>query len=314
MANSSNDKAVKVVRDAAGDIIVAGDSDDGFNGFDMLTIKYSRTDGSVLWQRRYNYPAGGPVNDDHVKALAVDGHGDVVVTGSTYHYGEGDNWYTAKYAAADGAKLWGRGFNPYDASADSVMGSWDVASLNPQGGGDSHSLALGPNRTIAIAGATDGDSGPGAHYDYETILFREIPGPVSFAAWAAGFGLTGADTVAGADPDHDGMPNGVEYVLGGNPTSSATPAPPTAAISGGNMLFTFSSEDTSETEGVYPAVEFSTDLVTWRAFHLIGSSTDASTNGVTISENGDAPDTITVAIPVESGKAKFARLKVVVAQ
>jgi hypothetical protein len=54
------DEAVKVVRDAAGDIIVTGTTAGGLGGeADMLTIKYSGADGSALWQQRYNGPANG---------------------------------------------------------------------------------------------------------------------------------------------------------------------------------------------------------------------------------------------------------------
>src|SRR5262245_25167102 len=59
VVSNSNDQAVKVVRDAAGDIIVTGTTDDRIHGRDMLTIKYSGADGSVLWQQRYNGPANG---------------------------------------------------------------------------------------------------------------------------------------------------------------------------------------------------------------------------------------------------------------
>jgi hypothetical protein len=43
VVNNSSDRAAKVVRDAAGDMIVTGTSES-----DMLTIKYSGADGSVL--------------------------------------------------------------------------------------------------------------------------------------------------------------------------------------------------------------------------------------------------------------------------
>jgi hypothetical protein len=46
------DEAVKVVRDLAGDIIVTGSTAGGPGGVgDMVTIKYSGADGSVLWQQ-----------------------------------------------------------------------------------------------------------------------------------------------------------------------------------------------------------------------------------------------------------------------
>lgn len=79
------------------------------------------------------------------------------------------------------------------------------------------------------------------------------------------------------------------------------------------MLFTFARDDASETPDVTLTVEAGTDLVTWPAVFTIGPTTVASSPGVSISENGTAPDTITVAIPIGSDKAKFARLKVTIA-
>ena len=53
VVTNANDQAHRVVRDAAGDLIVTGNTNDGITGPDMLTIKYSGADGSVLWQKRY---------------------------------------------------------------------------------------------------------------------------------------------------------------------------------------------------------------------------------------------------------------------
>ena len=88
VSSNSADRAFKVVRDAADDIIVTGTTEG-----DMLIIKYSGTDGTVHWQKRYN--DSGP-NSDH-GVLAVDGSGNVVVRGDSA---------TVKFAAADGALLW----------------------------------------------------------------------------------------------------------------------------------------------------------------------------------------------------------------
>lgn len=99
--SNSIDEAFKVVRDAAGDIIVTGTTDGG-TGPDVLTIKYSGTDGAVLWQQRY--PMSGYYG---VPSVAVDGGDNVVVTGHST---------TAKYAATDGALLWEK---RYDGPANS---------------------------------------------------------------------------------------------------------------------------------------------------------------------------------------------------
>ena len=48
-----------------------------------------------------------------------------------------------------------------------------------------------------------------------------IPGGSPSEEWAIGFGLTGDDAAAGADPDGDGFNNLYEYGLGGDPTNSA---------------------------------------------------------------------------------------------
>jgi len=45
-----------VVTDNAGNVIVAGHTDDGITGGDMLVIKYSGA-GVLLWTNRYNGPA-----------------------------------------------------------------------------------------------------------------------------------------------------------------------------------------------------------------------------------------------------------------
>ena len=98
LTSNSYDEGFKVVRDAAGDVIVTGITDDGTGGADMLTIKYSGADGSVLWQTRYNGLTNGL---DRPAAAAVDPSGNVVVTGVS-----GFDIYTAKYRAVDGALLW----------------------------------------------------------------------------------------------------------------------------------------------------------------------------------------------------------------
>jgi uncharacterized delta-60 repeat protein len=97
-----DDTAYAVAVDRSGNVVVTGDSTGTVGGNDVYTVKYAAADGALLWARRYN----GPDSEyDSARAVAIDGHGNVVVTG----YGSVDNYseyYTAKYAAADGALVW----------------------------------------------------------------------------------------------------------------------------------------------------------------------------------------------------------------
>jgi outer membrane protein assembly factor BamB len=144
--SNSEDEATKVVRDTAGDIIVTGSTDDGLFGPDMLTIKYSGTDGTVLWHKRYNGPANSA---DSPSALALDTSGNVVVTGYSASFSSG-NYYTAKYAAADGALLWEQRTSS-EAAAVAVDGSGNVVVTGSSNNG-SYALRAGLERNGACSG------------------------------------------------------------------------------------------------------------------------------------------------------------------
>ena len=137
----------------------------------------------------------------------MDSSGNVVVTGSS-HNGTNDDYYTAKYAAADGALLWEKRYdspvnNDDRAAAVAVDGSgngvvtgfsdgdyytakyaaadgallWEKRYSGPDNGDDraggSRSLALGPNGMVAVTGSSSGD--------YGIVVYRENLPPVSIA-------------------------------------------------------------------------------------------------------------------------------------
>jgi hypothetical protein len=133
----------------------------------------------------------------------------------------------------------------------------------------------------------------------------ELNEPQSYAAWTQQWADL-SSKAPDADPDGDGIPNSLEYVLGGNPGQSSIAIAPQASIRDGNFIFTFQRADASETPDVSLAVETSTDLLTWPQSYIISPGTPASQ--VTIQENGEAPDTITVTLP-GAHMRRFARLK-----
>jgi autotransporter-associated beta strand protein len=132
--------------------------------------------------------------------------------------------------------------------------------------------------------------------------------PSGYATWIAAFPLEGDDTLPGSDPDHDGLQNAVERVIGGNPSISSQQGRPTGAIDGTDLVFTFNREDASETADTLVEVEYGNDLAGWTAV-TIGA---ASEGIVKVEENDGDPDLITVSIPLDGDTERFARLKVTV--
>src|SRR5439155_681268 len=105
---------------------------------DYATIKYSGA-GMPLWTNRYNGPAN---EDDYAAAVAVDGNGNVFVTG--YSVGSGGNYdyATVAYSGA-GVLLW---TNRYNGPAN--------GDDQPQ---TKSCLAIGPDGAVYVTGASDGN-------------------------------------------------------------------------------------------------------------------------------------------------------------
>lgn len=103
----ANSRAYDVAVDSGGNVAVTGFSDNASGNSDCYTAKYAGANGALLWEKRYNGPANG---DDIGYSVAADNAGNVIVTGSSYN-GSNNSYYTAKYAAGDGALLWEKRYN-----------------------------------------------------------------------------------------------------------------------------------------------------------------------------------------------------------
>jgi hypothetical protein len=77
---------------------------------DIVAVKYSSADGSILW--RSSYSGQAPANDAPTSAL-FDGAGNVVITGTSDF-----DYYTAKYSATDGRLLWEKRYDGADGLQD----------------------------------------------------------------------------------------------------------------------------------------------------------------------------------------------------
>ena len=194
---NSTDAAYALAVDGAGNVYVTGRSwgsgGSAGTGYDYATIKYTPT-GDTLWVRRYN----GPGNDyDYALALAVDGTGNVYVTGWSEGSGTGDDYATIKYNS-DGDTLWLRRYNgpgngTDQAKAIAVDGTGNVyVTGRSKGSGTGYDYAT-------IKYTPTGDTlwlrrynGPGNDYDYALALAVDGTGNVYVTGWSEGSG-TGDD-------------------------------------------------------------------------------------------------------------------------
>lgn len=96
-------RGVQVIADSHGDLIVIGIAVDDSAGSDILVLKYSGADGSLLWQRRDDGPAH---SQDIPAGVAVDRQGDVVVAGTTTDEDGYPDIYVVKYSGSDGTTRW----------------------------------------------------------------------------------------------------------------------------------------------------------------------------------------------------------------
>jgi hypothetical protein len=137
------------------------------------------------------------------------------------------------------------------------------------------------------------------------------PVPAGYEGWLAAYpSITGPDRSPDADPDHDGVPNGIEFLTGTSPAESSGPAPLSASVdSSGNLVLHFKRVDAAKAYTV--TVESSTNLeASWSSLTV---TNDAITGPpLTVEEDGTGADDITVVIPAEGQPKKFARLRIAI--
>ena len=151
---NKDDSADAVVLDGSGNICVTGSSAGSGSGYDYAVIKYSGA-GKQLWVKRYNGPSKG---DDHPRAIAVDGSGNVYVTGYAWggwnwDSGSGSDYTTIKYSAA-GKQLWLKQYNGPGNREDCAQ-----------------AIALDGSGNVYVTGSSAGADLEGDYCDYATIKY-----------------------------------------------------------------------------------------------------------------------------------------------
>ncbi|MBK9403903.1 MAG: SBBP repeat-containing protein [Ignavibacteria bacterium] len=141
--------ATSLAVDGSGNVYVTGRSRSSGTWSDYATIKYNPS-GVQQWVARYNGPGDA---DDYANSLAVDGSGNVYVTGS------GSNGTSSEYATVK-----------YNTSG---VQQW-VASYNgPSNSNSAKSLAVDGSGNVYVTGRSRGISGFSTSEDYATIKYSQ---------------------------------------------------------------------------------------------------------------------------------------------
>ena len=160
----------------------------------------------------------------------------------------------------------------------------------------------------------------GKTFSFDTTSATLTMSQTGYDAWIAERGLSGNDALFDSDPDQDGIGNGIEFVLGGepnpaNPGSNSAALLPAVSGSAGDLVFTFRRKDLSEYSSSL-VFQWSTDLVFSSPTHDVPiGSVDSNTDGIAVDLTEDYPDseTDTITITIPAGKAVdgkvFGRLK-----
>ena len=160
-----------VTTDTSGNVYVTGSSlGSGGTGLDFATVKYNSS-GTQQWASRYNGTAGG---DDIAYAIAVDGSGNVYVTGSSLGSGgTGLDYATVKYNSS-GTQQWAAIYN-------GPAGSNDIA----------YAIAVDGSGNVYVTGSSLGSGGTGL--DYATVKYNSS----GTQQWASRYnGTAGGDDIA----------------------------------------------------------------------------------------------------------------------
>jgi uncharacterized delta-60 repeat protein len=182
----ANEYAKKVVTDSEGNIIVAGYTSPDISGYDWLIIKYSSS-GAALWTNHYN----GSVNSfDVANALAVDGSGNVFVTGYSLSGGSSYDYTTIKYSG-EGVPLWTNLYNGPGNNSDLA-----------------YAIALDGSGNVFVTGYSYGTN---SYSDYATIKYSNA----GVALWTNRYNGPGNDddrpNALGVDPNGNIFVTGYSY-------------------------------------------------------------------------------------------------------
>jgi len=143
---NADDCAKAVTVDGSGNVYMTGYSDGGGSFYDYATAKYDPA-GNLLWVARYDGPGG---YNDQAVAVAVDGEGNVYVSGYSYGAGAATDYATIKYNA-DGVEQWVARYDGPGKGSDVVF-----------------DMVLDASGHVYVTGESDGGD---SRRDYATVKY-----------------------------------------------------------------------------------------------------------------------------------------------
>ncbi|GAA5131555.1 hypothetical protein GCM10023212_42970 [Luteolibacter yonseiensis] len=248
-----------------------------------------------------------PATGNYQFWIASDDGGELWLSTSSVQTGKVKIAFTTN---ATGDKNWTNNTDQASASIALAAGQrYYIEALHKEGGGDDY---------MAVAW-----EGPGFTRQVITSDFLEFPGLVpaamqsgaiipatgidnSYTFWLNYMGLAGNDRLAHADPDKDGIPNSMEFILGGAPSGAGTNAAtllPKLTTDGTHAIFEYRMADVAKTVAPFP--QYGTSLASW-------TRATQGVDGVQITTENDAfgpgVDRVTVRVPLANGPNIFMRL------
>lgn len=161
------DRAVAIVADHSGNVIVTGRSNNGHDD-DYRTIKYNSA-GNLQWVKTYNSPTG---NNDRPTAITVDAGDNVIVTGQSGSLSVNYDFQTIKYNSS--------GIQQWVVRIGNAVPQDDIPNA----------IVADGSGNIFITGKTDQNIDP-AHtdYDFMTVMYNPsgniVWGPIYHAGTLA---------------------------------------------------------------------------------------------------------------------------------